>query len=245
MSARAVRTAAGLLTDGGYLQCLASWAHYAGRDWTERVAGWVAGTGCDAWVVEYGTDDPDTYVQDWATEDDTPPVRRDWVSWLRHEGIETVGWGLITLRNSGHANPSFRAESLPGQQITGTSVTGLFSRQDWLRSQPDLLSARYTAASSIALRTDAALDRARGWQITRRLLTVPGDPPRTGQVSELIAAVIEGCDGSLPLREQLTKLATRCDADPADLISTVAPAIPRLVEHGYIQPASLPPASTG
>jgi hypothetical protein len=119
----------------------------------------------------------------WATEDDTPQVRNEWTSWLRHQDIEAIGWGWITLRNSGHAEPSFRADSLPGQQITGPAV------------------AEY--------------------------------------VSRLVAALVEGCDGSQSLREQLAELAASRDVDPAGLIDAAGQAVPRLVEHGYLRPVRL------
>ena len=35
----------------------------SGEDWRERVAGWVAGTGCDAWIVQREVSDPVEYVQ--------------------------------------------------------------------------------------------------------------------------------------------------------------------------------------
>src|SRR5690606_20625107 len=51
-----------LLTEGGMLQYLANWAHVAGEDWRERVAGWFAGTGCDVWVIQREVTDPLSYV---------------------------------------------------------------------------------------------------------------------------------------------------------------------------------------
>ena len=47
-----VRDGAAHLAEGGTLQVLANWAHVAGQDWTERMGGWIAGSGCDAHVVQ-------------------------------------------------------------------------------------------------------------------------------------------------------------------------------------------------
>ncbi|WP_157556565.1 hypothetical protein [Nocardia acidivorans] len=45
-------TAAPKLLTGGYLQFMAHWLHVRSEQWSERVAGWMSGTGMDASVVE-------------------------------------------------------------------------------------------------------------------------------------------------------------------------------------------------
>ena len=57
-----------LLTEGGTMQYLANWVHVAGEDWDERVAGWFAGTGLDAWVIQREVADPMAYVNLWLTD---------------------------------------------------------------------------------------------------------------------------------------------------------------------------------
>ena len=54
-----------LLNEGGTLQFLANWLQVTGEDWQQRVAGWVAGTGCDAWIVQREVSDPVEYVNLW------------------------------------------------------------------------------------------------------------------------------------------------------------------------------------
>ncbi len=71
--------APGLLTEGGVLQYLANWVHVAGEDWSERVAGWFAGTGLDAWVIQREVADPMAYVNLWladASEERRPAADR-------------------------------------------------------------------------------------------------------------------------------------------------------------------------
>ena len=60
--------APGLLTEGGTMQFLANWVHVAGEDWEERVAGWFAGTGLDAWVIQREVADPMAYVDLWLAD---------------------------------------------------------------------------------------------------------------------------------------------------------------------------------
>ena len=77
--------APGLLTEGGTLQFLANWLHVAGEDWHDRVAGWVAGTGCDAWIVQREVSDPVEYVNLWlrdASEAFDPARAEAWLDWF-------------------------------------------------------------------------------------------------------------------------------------------------------------------
>ena len=60
--------APGLLAEGGTMQYLANWVHAAGEDWGDRVAGWFAGTGLDAWVIQREVADPVSYVNLWLAD---------------------------------------------------------------------------------------------------------------------------------------------------------------------------------
>jgi len=74
-----------LLTEGGTMQYLANWLHVAGEDWADRVAGWVAGTGLDAWVVQREVSDPVSYVRLWlsdASEQADPQRMAAWLDWF-------------------------------------------------------------------------------------------------------------------------------------------------------------------
>jgi len=49
--AELVAAAPGLLNPSGHMQFLANWLHVSGEEWEDRVAGWLAGTGLDAWEI--------------------------------------------------------------------------------------------------------------------------------------------------------------------------------------------------
>ena len=241
VSSDLIRAGAGLLAEGGHLQMLAGWAHHTGQPWTERVASWAKATGCDAWAVEYGRHTPDAYVQMWTSGTDaTEHEKQDWVAWFRANQVESIGWGWITLRNAGHRDPAVRTEELWGQQVRPNHVLDLFARQDWLRTHPDLLAATYTAAEGAVLQTQATLQvGGQGWKTDQYRLTASAGPTRTAQVSQLIATVTASCDGTTPLHEQLIRLAQQHNSDTTKLLAAVAPALPRLIERGYLQPTDL------
>src|SRR5262249_51927475 len=109
VSAELAGSAGDLLTDGGTMQFLANWLHVSGEDWRDRVAGWVAGTGCDAWIVQREVSDPVEYVNLWLRDANEPfdPARAQaWLDWFDAQKIEAVGYGLVTLRRSGPGGPA-------------------------------------------------------------------------------------------------------------------------------------------
>ena len=97
-----VRSAPTYLTEGGHCQLLASWAHVQGEDWRDRLAGWFAGTGCDALVLVRETLDPSTHAASWLRQTE-PPARweseyDEWMAYYEAHDIEAIGLGLITMR---------------------------------------------------------------------------------------------------------------------------------------------------
>src|SRR5262249_50900027 len=140
-------TAGSLLNEGGTMQFLANWVHVAGEDWHERVTGWVAGTGCDAWIVQREVSDPVEYVnlgtRD-ASETFDPARAQAWLDWFDTQRIEAVGYGVVTLRRLDRAQPRVRVSDLRAAPTppTGADVAAWFDRQEWLAAHPSVLAQR-------------------------------------------------------------------------------------------------------
>ena len=123
------------LTDGGWCQVLANWAHLAGRPWEERIGDWLRGTGCDAWVVQREQIDVARYAEMWLDDaglrgaDDYVDRYDRWLSWFDEQGIESVGFGWLNLRRAGRDDPVLRLEEWPYdvEQPIGPHVA------DWAR----------------------------------------------------------------------------------------------------------------
>jgi methylase of polypeptide subunit release factors len=231
-----------LLADGGVMQYLANWAHVAGEDWAERVAGWFAGTGLDAWVIQREVADPLAYVQLWladAGERGEPQRTARWLDWFDAQKIEAVGFGLITVRKGGHDDPVVRVEDLRQavQPPLGDQVAAWFDRQDWLRvrDEEDLLGARYAAADGLRLHQEATRT-ADGWAVDRQALAMPHGLRWTEEVDPLVLALVGGCHGGVPLRDQVAILAVAHDVPEAELAEAAVPIVARLVERGIITP---------
>ncbi|MDI5942733.1 methyltransferase, partial [Micromonospora sp. DH15] len=179
IGAELAAAAPGLLTEGGTMQYLANWVHVTGEDWGERVAGWFTGTGLDAWVIQREVADPMAYVNLWLTdvgEAADPHRAAAWLDWFDAHKVEAIGFGIVSLRRGGHADPVVRVEDLR-QRVEpplGGQIAAWFDRQDWLRAHgaDGLLDARYRAAEGLQLRQEATMGDE-GWAVDRQVLAMP------------------------------------------------------------------------
>ncbi|MGA3488505.1 methyltransferase [Micromonosporaceae bacterium DT55] len=244
VGAELAAAAPGLLTEGGTMQYLANWLHVAGEDWADRVAGWFAGTGLDAWVIQREVADPRSYIDLWmsdAGEAVDPERIAAWLDWFDAQRVESIGFGLVSLRRGGHDDPVVRVEELR-QQVEaplGAQVTAWFDRQDWLheRDLDALLAARYRAVDGLRLEQEASLG-ADGWEVGRQVLATTGGLRWSEEVDPLLLALVGGANGQLPLGEQLELLAMAHGAAPAELAQAAGPIVAHLVERGFVEPVA-------
>ncbi|MEU4567709.1 methyltransferase [Micromonospora sp. NPDC023956] len=244
VGAELAAAAPGLLTEGGTMQYLANWVHVTGEDWGERVTGWFAGTGLDAWVVQREVADPMAYVNLWLTDvGETPDPHRmaAWLDWFDAHRVEAVGFGIVSLRNGGHDDPVVRVEDLR-QRVEppmGDHVAGWFDRQDWLRAHDaaGLLAHRYRAAEGLQLRQEATMGDE-GWAVDRQVLAAPHGLRWSEEIDPLVLALVGGADGRLPLRDQLALLAAAHDVATDELAEAAGPLVAHLVERGFVEPVT-------
>ncbi|MDZ5443194.1 methyltransferase [Micromonospora sp. 4G57] len=231
-----------LLTDGGTMQYLANWVHVTGEEWDERVAGWFAGTGLDAWVIQREVADPMAYVNLWLTdvgEAADPQRMAAWLDWFDAHKVEAIGFGIVSLRRAGHDEPVVRVEDLR-QRVEppmGDHIAAWFDRQDWLRVRDTdaLLAARYRAAEGLQLRQEATMGDE-GWAVDRQVLAMPRGLRWSEEIDPLVLALVGGADGRLPLRDQLALLAAAHDVAPGELAEAAGPIVAHLVERSIIEP---------
>lgn len=251
--------APGLLAEGGVMQFLANWVHVQGEDWADRVAGWVAGTGLDAWIIQREVADPLSYVDLWladAAQSRTGAAEAAagaWLDWFDAHKVEAVGFGLVTLRRTGGTDPVvgvtggtdpvIRVEDLRQQpaQPLGAHVAAWFDRQDWLRARDaaGVLAARFRVAPGLILRQDATLGDGDGggWGVDRQVLAQPGGLRWSEEIDPLMLALVSGCDGTVALRDQVAVLAAAHEVTEAELAEAAVPIVAHLVERGFITPA--------
>ncbi|WP_435131369.1 DUF7059 domain-containing protein [Actinacidiphila sp. bgisy144] len=241
-----VRQSADHLTEGGYCQLLANWQHTEGEDWRERVTSWLP-AGCDAWIVQREVQDVAQYAELWLRDGgdhhaDPAAYARRYDAWLedfeRHKA-NGIGFGWITLRRSGAAQPSVTAEEWPHpvEQPLGPYVADWFGRQDFLRGHDDaaLLAARFTLAPDVVQEQvgmpgaedpeHVVLRSARGMR-------------RATKVDTVGAGFAGVCDGTLAAGRIVDAIAQLLDEDPVLLRDRTPASIRLLVEQGFLNPVT-------
>ncbi|WP_433435913.1 DUF7059 domain-containing protein [Nonomuraea sp. CA-141351] len=222
------------LNPDGQAHFLANWLHVEGEDWRDRVGGWLRETGCDAWVVQRDVQDPAEYVELWlrdAAEQGTKAYAEHydrWLAWFDERKVEGVGFGWITMRNSGTLDPVVRVEHLDHQVALPVG--------DYVDSVLNAVAAAHRAKGLDAARlrtADGLLDERIGLpgaeDPIRIVLRQTQGLRRSREVGTVEAALAGVCDGELALGPLLNVIAELVgDGEIAD-----ADAIRPLIAEGY------------
>ncbi|SOD63181.1 Methyltransferase small domain-containing protein [Streptomyces zhaozhouensis] len=239
-----VSSAGERLAPGGYCQLLANWEQTADQDWRERLASWVP-PGCDAWIVRRQEQDVNEYAELWlrdagAHRGDPAEYRAAYDAWLDEfasRSVRSVGFGWITLRRSGAADPSVLVEEWPHsvEQPLGAAVPAHFARRDFLRAHDDraLLTARYALAEGV---TQEQLGPPGAEDPEHVVLRQRHGMMRATAMDTVSAGFAGSCDGSLAAGALLDAIAQLVDEE-RDTVRAAAPGWLRpLVEQGFLLP---------
>lgn len=201
--------------------------------------------GCDAWIVQREVQDITQYAELWLRDSgdhridpETYAARYEaWLDEFEARNTKAVGFGWITLRRSGAAEPSVVVEEWPHpvEQPLGETVRAHFARQDYLRTHDDaaLLAGHFTLAP----------------EVVQEQIGLPGaeDPEhvvlrqhrgmrRATQVDTVGAGFAGVCDGSLSAGRILDAIAQLIGEDPVRLRDQTPAQIRLLVEQGFLEP---------
>lgn len=238
-----VRGAAGHLAPDGVAVVLANWVHREGEPWQERLAGWVAGLGCDAWAVQRDVSDPAAYVELWLR--DAGAERRPgytaaydaWLDWFARERVHGVGYGWLVLRRTPH-RPVVRLEEWPHavEQPLGPEVDRWLAAVALLRdaSDGDLLERRWRHRADLTQETSGPPGAADPESV---VLRQHRGLRRARAVDTAAAALVGASDGDLAHVQLLRAVSQVLDVPEADLLGRAAPELRALVEEGYLEPA--------
>ncbi|HST66541.1 MAG TPA: class I SAM-dependent methyltransferase [Mycobacteriales bacterium] len=237
---RLVRQAPGVLAEGGWCQLLANWEHRGDEDWQDRLAGWLDGLGCDAWVWQREVADPAQYAALWLTdagEKGSPEyeARYDrWLDWFAATAVEAVGFGLVTLHRSGAAVPTIRIEEVTQavEEPAGPHVAAWFDRLGALRDA-DLATVRFDRAPGLELE-QVARPGPEGWAVTGQRLRQPAGMRWSAAVDPAVAALVAGCDGTRTLRELAAVLELAYGIEPGQVTDMARD----LADRGFLIPTA-------
>ncbi|MFJ8000179.1 methyltransferase [Streptomyces sp. NPDC096310] len=241
-----VQQAGERLNEGGYAQFLANWQHVEGEEWQERLRSWVP-RGCDAWIVQREVQDVTQYAELWLrdsgdhrSDPQAYAARYDaWLDEFEARGTKGVGFGWISLRKSGAAQPSIVVEEWPHsvEQPLGESVRAHFERQDYLRARDDaaLLADHFVLAAEV-VQEQVGLPGAEDPEHV--VLRQNRGMRRATKVDTVGAGFAGVCDGSLSAGRILDAIAQLMGEDPVLLRDRTPQSIRLLVEEGFLEPAS-------
>ena len=248
VSQKIVRQAPAFLSEGGYCQILCNWAHLAGQPWQERLAGWFAGSGCDAWVMRSDTLDAASYAAKWIrhTEWDDPEhfCQRfeEWVDYYERERIEAISGGLITLRRRSEGANWFRADDSPNRMLgpAGQAILQGFEAHDFLKTVEDdarLMAQRLQVSPDVRMHQDLR-PSGDGWEVLRCEVQLERGLVYAGNVDPFMAGLIAHCDGGRVLGELMADLAAALGKDPAAIAPACLGIVRCLVEQGFLVPVA-------
>jgi len=244
---RIVREAPAFLSEGGYCVFNANWAVVEGEDWRARLAGWFEGTACDGLVILQGVQDLGEYAAsliEVGSNEQAEYTRHfnEWMDYYAARRMTGIGQGVIVMRRAGARRNWFAVED-PPQNIafpSGDDVAQLVELQTFLHSlnhDSDLLDQFLKLAPNVRLeQTHGVVDGA--WrQMSGRLCRV-GGLEYSGSLDGQSAVALAQIDGRRPLRECLVQLAATLNTDPAVLVPSALAVFRRLIEQGFVLPAS-------
>ncbi len=217
----------GFLNEGGFGTITVSWIQ-DGPDPAARPRQWLEGSGCDAWILHTGVEDPLSTAANWnreATIDEAKYAAAidRWTTYFRDEGITALAYGAIVLRRRTGARTAppgpnwIRSRELPNQPrvkpeahvlrlFTGPDLSMRFSDDNALAAQRLAIVNGATINTHLRMEPD-------GWAEAAELELAEG-LPFAAELDSFTAIFLAQLDGSTPLGEVLDGFARANDAPP-------------------------------
>jgi SAM-dependent methyltransferase len=238
-----VRRAAEHLEEGGFASVLCNWALRAGEDWAEPLRRWVAGRGCDAWLLRGDLQDPLSYAAVWnrSREGRDYGLALDrWRDYYREAGIESVAAGAVILRRRAAAANWVRADVLPGEPSgpCHDHILRILAGEDFLAAGDDdegLLAHAFRLVDDHRL-TQVLRRREGRFVVEEAEIRLEGGLGFRGTVDPATLHLFQRCDGLRPAAAVAAELSRTPGADPAEVRSAVAATIRKLVAVGFLVP---------
>jgi hypothetical protein len=217
-----------------------------GQPWEERIAEWVEGTGCDAWVMKGLTQDPGEYAQHRIKETSQNPaddarLYDQYMAYYRERGVEAIHDGLVVMRRRAGTN-WVRIEEVPKTPSgdLGDLILSTFAAHDLLLKMQDdesLLAIRPKLSAHARLEQICA-QSAGHWGAESVTLRLISGFPFHLTVQPLVAEFLATCDGTLTAEEAIRAFAAVADA-PLETVRRECLAMMRkLIDRGFMVAAT-------
>lgn len=230
------------LNSDGTLIVLGNWA-ITDQPWQERLAEWIAPTGCDAMVLQREVLDPYEYIELWLADaglNGSSHYRQRYTEWLDYFdscGIRHVGMGWLALRNTGRDQPQVRIEDWPHavHQPVGPAIASDFAAVDASQLSDEHLLARRWRTHPGVVQETIGVPGARDPQ--HLVLRQQYGFGRALEPGTALAAVVGACDGELPLSVLIGAVAALLQVEEIPMKAQTLSQMRRLIADGYVYPA--------
>jgi methylase of polypeptide subunit release factors len=237
-----VREAPAHLNEGGYMQMLCEWAQLSGQPWEERIAEWLEGTGCDAWVMKGLTQYPEEYAQHRIRET-TKDTGRDqelyegYMDYYRSRGVQAIHDGLIVIRRRSGKN-WVRIEEVPKTPNgdLGELILSTFAAHDLLlemEADEKLLAIRPKLAAHVRLEQVCAQAGDR-WHAESVTLRLTQGFPFHWTLQPLVAEFLATCDGARTAEQAVQEFSISANAPVETVRRECLAMIRKLIERGFV-----------
>jgi len=237
-----IRRAPQFLNPGGFATVLINWAIPRGEEWADPLRRWVAGNGCDSWLMMSALQDPTTYAAIWNRSRDrekyTAGLER-WVRYFEELNLLAIGLGAVVLRKTSIGVGWIRADHVP-ENITafaGSHIERLFDAEDRLaRLQDDqvLLAQSPRTVRDVTLHQTLIPQDGGGYAIDTAEVRLQAGLPLHGNVDALTTQLLARCNGTRSLASIAVDIAAANDLDPDKFTPACAHIARRLIASGFL-----------
>jgi SAM-dependent methyltransferase len=212
VSEHVVRAVPAVLGPGAFASVLIAWA-LDPEDPAERPRRWLAGAGCDAFLLHTSTDDPIETATVWNRDLlDRPDAYADaldrWLAYYRELGIEHLGYACLVLRKRGDGRDGWlEAQHLPRAALrpAGEHVRRLFETHDRLAQLPsdaELLERRLRVVEDTVVAHESRFAGG-SWRQESLTLRLERGLPFSAELDAETGRLLRRLDGSHTLSEAL------------------------------------------
>ena len=245
VSEQVVRSIPAHLEEGGFATVAISWIADPDGDPAARVRRWVEGSGCDAWLLHYRTDEPLETAAGWNQTEAGDPIRYaelidGWMSYYGKLGIRGIAYGSVVLRRRAAGPNWFRIEALPpgGVRPASDHVQRMFAAHDFLAriGEAGLLEAILVPAASMRLEQQVRFEAARP-RVHEMAVTLDDGLPFRAGIEPRAVLLLSKLDGRRPLRLALVDAALAEGAagdDTERFVQAGLPVARRMFELGLL-----------
>lgn len=223
-SRQVVQQAAAALADGGFASTLVSWLAPNEDGADDALESWLAGCGCDAWVLSLEGSEPLEHAAGWNEHLSSDPAAfgaalDDWSSYFARLGVGWISEGAVLLHRRDGATNALRIDNADSDDLedAGPQIERVFAslaRLESMSERAEVLDAVVVLAAS------ARVERSRPARSddVETTLTLEEGTLVSFELDPDVAEVVEELDGKRTLRRALGRVVAEyeLDADEAD-----------------------------